>query len=79
MKLTETDLELFKALSKSSLGKDLVDYLDRVQDYICDSREWEEGDTKESANQAARVIKEKIRNRISPQKQSKPILINEGE
>lgn len=63
MKLTERDLELFKALSKSAIGTDLADYLQRLEAYICDSRSWGENDTKESALHAAGKIKE-LRSRI---------------
>jgi hypothetical protein len=75
--MLEKDIELFKALSQSQLGRDLIDYLDRVTDSICDSREWKEGDTKESANRAAEVIKLQIRNKIVPQKQNTIVNPNE--
>lgn len=37
-----------------------MDYLKRVIDHAHDSRSWAEGDTKESAAHAARLIKEEV-------------------
>lgn len=65
MKLTKQDIELFKALSKSELGKNLVDYLNRLSDHICDVRSMKPEDTKESVVKASAMIKEKIINKIT--------------
>lgn len=56
--------EMFKTLSKSSLGKSLIDYCDYVCDTLTDSRTWKEGDTKESVNKAAEYVKKHIRDRL---------------
>lgn len=64
MKLNEKDKELFKVLSKSQMGKDLAEFLDRVCDHICDSRTWGQNDSKESSIQAASVIRQEIRSRL---------------
>lgn len=66
MKLTTQDVEFFKALSNSETGGYLADYSKRVIDFVHDSRSWKEGDTKESASQAARIIKELFLEKIRP-------------
>jgi len=38
MRLTDTDKDLFEALNQSALGKQLIDYLTRLQADICDVR-----------------------------------------
>ena len=35
---TEQDIKMFQALNKSRVGKQLVDYLDRLATYKCDIR-----------------------------------------
>jgi hypothetical protein len=71
-------MELFNTLAQSQIGKDLVAYLETLEDEICDSRNWGPDDTKESALQAAKVIREKLRNRIRPEKKSTPY-VSEAE
>lgn len=68
MKLTKNDIEMFKGLSKSQLGKDLVDYLERLESHVHDSRSWSGDDSKESAAQAAKIIKTHLRQKLVPQK-----------
>ncbi len=79
MKQTDKDLELFKALSKSSLGKDLSDYCSRLMGHVCDSRNWGDNDTKESALQAAQAIDIHIKKKLSPQGRAQGEMINEAE
>ncbi len=38
MRLTDRDLKLFESLSKSHTGKALIDYLNRLNDWLCDVR-----------------------------------------
>lgn len=64
MKLTTKDIELFKALSRSDLGTSLVDYLKRLSDNICDSRQWKEDDTKESTTKAAEYIQRNLIDKV---------------
>lgn len=71
MVLNEKDKELFKALTKSQIGKELASYLERLCDDVCDARTWSKDDTKESSMQAAKVIKENIINKIVPVKDRK--------
>lgn len=66
MRLEPKDIEFFKALSNSETGGYLADYAKRIIDYTYDSRSWKEGDTKESAEQAARLIKELLLDKIRP-------------
>lgn len=77
MKLTETDKKMFKMLYNSGTGKQLVDYLRRVQDHICDSRHWKEGDTRESALHAAREIENHIIRHASLQTPKKEVNVNQ--
>lgn len=58
--MNTADNEMFKILGSSGTGKQLVSYLKRMQDRICDSRNWKQGETKESSNQAARYLDEVI-------------------
>jgi hypothetical protein len=66
MKIEPNDAEFFKALSNSETGGYLADYSKRVIDYVYDSRSWEEGDTKESAEHAARLIRTLLLEKIRP-------------
>ena len=70
MIITPQDKELFNALAKSQIGKDLVGYLSRLCDSVCDSRTWGEEDTRESALQASKVIKENLINKIITTKEA---------
>lgn len=58
------DIDLFESLNKTPLGGRLADYLKRLQDRICDSRNWKDGDTKESVNKAANYIQSDIINKL---------------
>ena len=73
MKLTEQDIKLFDSLSRSEVGKQLSEFLGRLEGEICDVRNWGEKDTVESARQAAHAIRE-LRTRLNTQvgKQSVP-------
>lgn len=73
MKLNPKQIELFKALSRSEVGTELTEYLDQLSDYICDARNWGKDDTKESALQATKVVKEMIRNRIKVKQEDKKV------
>ena len=68
MKLTPEEIDVFKNMSESELGTFLATYMKRVQDYCYDSRNWKDGDTKESADLAARVIQETFINKIRSSK-----------
>lgn len=78
MKITPQDKEMFNALAKSQIGTNLINYLERLEDFICDSRTWSEGDTKESALMASKAIKEHIRGKIKPEK-AKGVMSNDFE
>lgn len=54
--MNTADREMFNTLSSTATGKQLVDYLKRMQNEICDSRNWVEFETKESSTQASRHI-----------------------
>lgn len=64
MRLNEKDSELFKTLNKSTLGKDLVDYLERVISYTCDVRNMTDEDSAESVKKAANVIQVNVIDKI---------------
>lgn len=72
MKITKEDKDLFDNLSNSQMGRQLLDYLDRLSDNICDARNWGEGDTKESTTKAAQSIKKHISDKITFKKQPAP-------
>lgn len=64
--------ELFNALSRSQLGRELAEYCELVMDEVCNSRNWGDKDTKESANQAAETIKKYFKNRLGTVTEPKP-------
>lgn len=66
MKQTPQDLTFFKGLSQTDTGRYLVEYLKRVRDYAYDSRSWGDKTTKESAEDAARLITELVIEKIQP-------------
>lgn len=70
MKLTENDILFFKNISQTDAGNYLQDYYKRLEDHAYNSKEWQEGDTKESAAMAARFIREHLIERIRPTKPS---------
>lgn len=70
---------MFKALSGSDLGKQLLDYLDRMMSNVCDSRNWGEHDTKESTKRVAKVIEDGLINKIKLQNKDKSVSTNEYE
>jgi len=70
MKLTEQEIQFFKDLSSSTAGQFLLSYMKRVQDHVFDSRSWKEGDTKESAAHASRLLEELVIDKIKPKTSS---------
>lgn len=58
--MQKADQEMFHTLSTTATGKQLIDYLTRMQNDICDSRQWEELETRSSSTQAARHIQKLI-------------------
>jgi hypothetical protein len=68
MKLTPEEIDVFKNLSESELGKFLVTYFKRVQDYAFDSRNWEKGMTHEAASHAAKLLQTCVLDKIRSQK-----------
>lgn len=66
MKLTQKEIEFFRAISSTEMGRFLHEYAERVRDHAFDSRNWPEGVTKESAQLAANLIEELIVNKIRP-------------
>ena len=78
MKLTDQEIRFFRDLSNTESGKFLLSYLRRVQDHVYDSRSWSEGDSKESAAQAARLIQELVLDKIRPP-QPKGHVLNQHE
>ena len=64
MRLLEEDIQMFDTLSKSELGNQLVSYLKRLSDSVCDVRTMAEGDTPETMKRAAMVIERDLIQRI---------------
>jgi len=60
--MDKADIELFKNLATTATGAQLVNYLKRLQNKICDSRTWGEFETRGSSTQASRHIQELIDN-----------------
>lgn len=71
MQLTEQDKEMFKSLASGALGRQLVDFLRRMEAHICDSRQWGPTDTREGSNRLASVIEKEVCDRIMLQNTKK--------
>lgn len=71
MILNSKDIDLFKTLNKSQVGKDLADFLDRLITNMCDARTWGPTDTKEVSVKAADLVKSEIIDRIRLQNNKK--------
>mgnify|MGYP000877845828 CR=1 FL=1 len=64
MKLKQSHIDLFKTLSKSKFGEELIEYLRLMQDDISNSRNWKGNDSKESANKACEYIDTYLINKL---------------
>lgn len=67
MKQTENDIKLFKALHKSELGASLVDYFDRLLDHVCDSRNWDQNQTKADADRIVKILRTNFMDKVELQ------------
>lgn len=65
MRLTKEDKMMFEELSKSYLGAWLVEYSERLSDYAYDVRSWGEKTSRESAEQASKLITTLLRDKIA--------------
>lgn len=72
MKLTREDIGMFEALRKSEVGKQLAEYIERLEGEICDVRNWTKDDSPESARQASKFLKELRAKLANPQKGQAP-------
>lgn len=79
MKQTPQDQKMFQALGSSEIGKWLLDYTRRLQDYAHDSRSWEGEEDKNSASLASRLLEKQIVEKIRPKDTSTPIVESEFE
>ena len=66
------DDAMFVSLANSGVGKSLVDYLERVNTFICDGRNWQGEEDRASALLASRIIQEKLIDKLSPKTDTKP-------
>lgn len=57
MKLTEQDNALFDSLNRTETGRQLIDYLTRLQDSMCDLRNLGDGDPKAKVAAADEIQK----------------------
>lgn len=81
MKLADEDIQLFKDLQGSSIGKHLVAYLEKLNVWLCDCRHWkafEKEDIKAMVN-ASTAIEEHIIKRIKLQNKKKESNLNQFE
>lgn len=76
MKLTEQELQTFRDLSETDLGKFISDYAKRIQDYAYDSRSWGPNDSKEVAARVSSLLQELIIDKISKQHDTGKVNIN---
>lgn len=77
MKLTEKQIELFKVLSESGIGKELSEYCDDLIDHACNSRYWGPSETKETSQHVARIIQSYLIDKIRLQNKPKDIEVNQ--
>ncbi len=64
MHLLEEDIVMFETLSKSEMGNQLVSYLKRLSDSVCDVRTMAEGDTPETMKRVSMIIEKDLIQRI---------------
>lgn len=76
MHLLEEDKQMFDALQKSELGNQLVAYLRRLSDSVCDVRTMGEGDTPETMKKVATIIEKDLIQRIH-KRIPESVLLNE--
>lgn len=69
----EKDTDIFKRLHGTELGNKLIEYLEEVNREVCDARTWNSGETKEYALMAARLIEERIINKIKNRTERKDL------
>lgn len=79
MQITKQDTEMFRNLSSSSTGKQLLSYLERLLTDVCDSRNWKEVDTKESTQKVANIIQKGLVDKIKLQNEKKEVTGSEFE
>lgn len=73
MKLTENEIEFFKNLHSTEVSGALVSYLNRLCDFVCDSRNWDSLgiEDKNVAMSSAKVIEQQIIDRLILQTKNK--------
>ena len=73
MKLTPQDIQFFKSLQGTDVGRQLAGIIERFEGEICDVRNWSDKDSVESSRQAARALRE-LRTHLNTQigKESDP-------
>lgn len=67
MNMSENDIKMFKALRKSEIGTSLVDYFNRLLDHVCDSRNWDENQTKADTDRIVRILRTNFIDKIELQ------------
>lgn len=71
MILNQKEIELFKSLGQSSIGKDIAEFAERLVTSMCDSRNWGPNDTKDVVNKAADLVQKELIDRIRLQNTKK--------
>ena len=62
---TEKDNDMFDSLKGTALGVQMIDYLQRLQSHVCDSRTWGEGEDKVHANKVSGILEEHLIKKIT--------------
>lgn len=70
--------KLFETLKGTAVGNELVAYLRTLEAEIYDSRNWEPGMTRETAELAAKPIRKFINN-VTIQAEQKDVTVNQCE
>lgn len=79
MKLKEQDVNMFKVLSQSELGKNLVEYARRLSDHLCDARTFGELSEQEfkARLRATKILEEFIVDKIKLSDQPQRVELNQ--
>jgi len=77
--MTEKDVKLFKSLHQGQTGRDLVDYLERLQSELCDIRLLQGKEIEKEViarTLASRIIQDSIISKIKVQSEPRDISKN---
>ena len=64
MKITKQDNKLFENLNNTEIGRQLADYMERLNIHLCDCRNWKDDTDANAMKNTAKLIDEFVISRI---------------